>query len=136
MSIAINGHIISGLGAAATLIALQRPLLRDFIPEIDSYKIGTLNVQLDNALDIRIPDIVTPPLQWEPNSSIGERFGFTRVKLELLEQSHEAWVYGAEYSAHRFNYTVVELLARPINGIATGLPCTLHIERFTGYIVV
>ena len=54
-----------------SLIALQKPLLRDFIPEIDSYKIGTLNVQLDNALDIRIPDIVTPPLQWEPGASFG-----------------------------------------------------------------
>jgi hypothetical protein len=136
LSIAIHGHIVSGLGAASTLLGLQKPLLRDFIPDIDSYKVGTLNVQLDNALDIRIPDIVTPPLQWEPSSSVGERFGFTRVKLELLNRLHEAWIYGAEYSSHRFNYTVVELLARPIDGITTGVPCTLHIERFTGSLVV
>jgi hypothetical protein len=31
---------------------------------------------------------------------------------------------------------LVELLARPIVGIARGLPCTLHLERYTGYIVV
>ncbi|HET9321622.1 MAG TPA: hypothetical protein VFO27_17655 [Bryobacteraceae bacterium] len=44
--------------------------------------------------------------------------------------------YGVEFSSHRFNHTVVEFLARPIDGIASGLPCTLHLERFTGYIVV
>jgi hypothetical protein len=134
--IALNGHIIAGLGAASKLIELQKPLLRDFLPGIEDCKIGTINVQLEHALDIRIPDIVTPPLQWEPHSNAGERFGFTSVKLELFERLHEAWIYGAEFSSHRFNYTVVELLARPIDSIAVGLPCTLHLERFTGYIVV
>ncbi len=132
----MNGHIVAGLGAAARLIQLQKPLLRGFLPDIEDCKIGTINVQLDHALDIRIPDIVTPPLQWEPHSALGERFGFTSVKLELFEQLHDAWIYGAEFSSHRFNYTVVELLSRPIPGVATGLPCTLHLERFTGYIVV
>ena len=132
----MNGHIVSGLGAASRLIELQKPLLRNFLPDIEDCKIGTINVQLDHALDIRIPDIVTPPLQWEPNSSVGERFGFTSVKLELLEKTHEAWVYGAEFSPHRFNYTVVELIARPIDGIASGVPCTLHLERYTGYVVI
>jgi len=134
--IALNGRIVAGLGAASRLIELQKPLLRDFLPDIEDCEAGTINVQLDHALDIRIPDIVTPPLQWEPNSQIGERFGFTSVKLELFEKLHEAWIYGAEFSSHRFNYTVVELLARPIAGLARGLPCTLHLERFTGYIVV
>jgi hypothetical protein len=132
----LSGHIVTGLGAAARLIQLQKPLLRDFLPGIEDCKIGTINVQLDHALDIRIPDIVTPPLQWEPQSSAGERFGFTSVKLELSERLYDAWIYGAEFSSHRFNYTVVELLARPIDGVATGLSCTVHLERFTGYIVV
>jgi len=132
----MNGHIVAGLGAASKLLALQKPLLRDFLPGIEDCKTGTINVQLDHALDIRIPDIVTPPLQWQPHSTVSERFGFTSVKLELFEKLHEAWIYGAEYSSHRFNYTIVELLARPITGLANGLPCTLHLERFTGYIVV
>ena len=119
----MNGHIVSGLGAAARLLQLQKPLLRDFLPGIEDCKIGTINVQLNHALDIRIPDIVTPPLQWEPSSIVGERFGFTSVKLELFEKQHDAWIYGAEFSSHRFNYTVVELIARPISGIATGLSC-------------
>ena len=132
----MSGHIVSGLGVASNLLHLQMPLLRGFLPDIENYKVGTINVQLDHALDIKIPDIVTPPLQWEPNSSVGERFGFTSVKLELGEKTHEAWVYGAEFSPHRFNYTVVELLAPPIDGIANGLRCTLHLERYTGYIVI
>ena len=132
----MSGHIVSGLGVASNLLHLQLPLLRGFLPDIENYKIGTINVQLDHAPDIKIPDIVTPPLQWEPSSNVGERFGFTSVKLELFEKQHDAWIYGAEFSSHRFNYTVVELIARPINGIAAGLPCTLYLERFTGYIVV
>jgi hypothetical protein len=132
----MSGHIVSGLGAAANLLHRQKPLLRSFLPDIENCQIGTINVQLDHALDIKIPDIVTPPLQWEPTSSVGERFGFTSVRLELGEKMHEAWVYGAEFSPHRFNYTVVELIAPPIIGIASGVPCKLHLERYTGYIVI
>jgi hypothetical protein len=54
----------------------------------------------------------------------------------LFEKLHEAWIYRAEFSSHRFNYAIVELLARPIDGVANGLPCTLRLERFNGYIVV
>jgi hypothetical protein len=83
--------------------ALQKRLLRGFLPDIEHGKIGTINIQLDHALDIHIPDIVTPPLQGEPNSGLGERFGFTNVKLELSTQLHDACIYGAEFSSHRFN---------------------------------
>jgi hypothetical protein len=93
-------------------------------------------VQLDHALDVRIPDIVTPPLAWQPHLNAGERFGFTEVELEFQGSRHQAWIYGAEFSPHRFNYMLVELVARPIIGIAPGLPCTVHLERYTGYIVV
>jgi hypothetical protein len=134
--IAMNGQIVDGLKAAANLVELQKPLLRDFFPEIDHCKSGTINIQLDHALDIRIPDIVTPPIRWQPDSALGERFGFTRISLEFLHGRHGAWIYGAEFSSHRFNYMMVEVLARPIEGIAPGLPCTLHLDRFTGYIVV
>jgi len=134
--IAINGHIVGGLGAANRLIRLQKPFLRDFFPEIDDCRTGTINIQLDHALDVRIPDIVTPPIAWEKDAGPGERFGFTRVALELPSGRHDAWIYGAEFSSHRFNYMLVEVLARPIEGIVPGLACTLHLARFTGYIVV
>jgi hypothetical protein len=134
--IALQGHIVDGLKAAANLIELQKPYLRGAFPEIDGCHVGTINVQLDHALDVRIPDVVTPPLAWQPNLNSGERFGFTAVELEFLGSRYQAWIYGAEFSPHRFNYMLVELVARPITGIAPGLPCTLHLERYTGYIVV
>lgn len=134
--IAMSGQIVDGLKAASSVIQLQRPFLRDFFPEIDHCKSGTINIQLDHALDVRIPDIVTPPILWRPDTSIGERFGFTKIALEFLHGRHGAWIYGAEFSSHRFNYMMVEVLAYPIEGIAPGLPCTLHLDRFTGYIVV
>jgi hypothetical protein len=136
VSISVRGYIVDGLKAASALIELQKPLLRDRFPEIDDCQVGTINIQLDHALDVRIPDVVTPPIMWQPGSVEGERFGFTRVELELRFQRYPAWIYGAEFSRHRFNYMLVELLARPIHGIAPGLPCTVHLERFTGYIVV
>jgi hypothetical protein len=132
----MNGHVVNGLGAATNLIQLQRPLLRNCFPEIDNCKAGTINIQLEHPLDVRIPDIVTPPIAWQPGSNLGERFGFTKIQFEILQRRHEAWIYGAEFSSHRFNYMLVEVLARPIDEIALGLPCTLHLDRFTGYIVV
>lgn len=136
VAIAMQGHIVDGLRAATNVIQLQKPLLRDCFPEIEECKTGTINIQLDHALDVRIPDVVTPPIAWQPGSNTGERFGFTRVELEVLQQRYQAWIYGAEFSPHRFNYMLVEVVARPIEGIAPGLPCTLHLDRFTGYIVV
>jgi hypothetical protein len=132
----MNGHIVSGLGAATNLIRLQKPRLRDFFPEIDACQTGTINVQLDHALDVRIPDIVTPPIVWHSDSNIGERFAFTKIELEFFECRYKAWIYGAEFSPHRFNFNLVEVVARPIDGILPGRDCVLHLDRFTGYIVV
>jgi hypothetical protein len=136
VSLAINGHIVGGVGAATNLIRLQRPLLRSFFPEIDECQTGTINVQLDHALDVRIPDIVTPPVAWQSGSNAGERFGFTKIELEFSQCRYKAWIYGAEFSIHRFNYNLVEIVARPIEGIAPGHKCMLHLDRYTGYIVV
>ena len=132
----MKGQIVDGLGAAGRLLGIQKPFIVKFFAQIDGCRIGTINVQLDHALDVRIPDIVTPPIAWQTNSTAGERFGFTKVELEFLQKRHSAWIYTAEFSAHRFNYMLVELLAAPIEGIASGLACTLHIDRFTGYVVI
>jgi hypothetical protein len=132
----MNGCVVNGLGAATNLIRLQQPLLREFFPEIDECQIGTINVQLDHALDVRIPDVVTPPIAWQPGSPAGERFGFTKVEFEFSNSRHRAWIYGAEFSAHRFNYTLVELVAPHIEGLAPGQLCVLRLDRGTGYVVV
>jgi hypothetical protein len=136
VSLAINGNIVHWLGAATNLIEIQKPRLRDFLPAIDECQAGTINVQLNHALDVRIPDIVTLPIAWQAGSNAGERFAFTRVEFEFLERRYEAWIYGAEFSAHRFNYNLVEVVVRPSRRISPGCECVLHLDRFTGYIVV
>jgi hypothetical protein len=124
------------LFAATNLIGLQKPHLRDFFPVIDECQIGTINVQLNHALDVRIPDVVTPPIAWQAGSNAGERFAFTKIEFEFSKSRYEAWIYGAEFSYHRFNYNLVEVVARPIEGISSGRECVLHLERYTGYVVV
>lgn len=136
VSLAISGNIVCRLGAATNLIGLQKPRLRDFLPAIDQCRIGTINVQLNHALDVRIPDVVTPPITWQAGSNVGERFAFTKIEFEFLKIRYEAWIYGAEFLYHRFNYNLVEVVARPIEGISPGRECVLHLDRFTGYVVV
>jgi hypothetical protein len=50
-------------------------------------------------LDVRIPDIVTPPIAWQPEAA--ERFGIRKVELEILQQRHEAWIYVRNFQSHR-----------------------------------
>ena len=132
MPLAIPGHIWKGFGGATNAIELQKPEVRKYFPQIDECRSGTINVHLQTPLDVRIPDIVTPPIAWQPGA--GERFAITKVELEVLQQHHEAWIYVAEFSPHRFNYKMV--IARPISGLSPGLPCIVHIERFTPIFVV
>jgi hypothetical protein len=115
---------------------LQKPRLRDFLPAIDECRTGTINVQLDHALDIRIPDIVTPPIAWQSDSNADERFALTKIEFEFLQLRYKAWIISAEFSCHRFNYHLVEVITRPIEGISPGCECVLHLDRFTGYIVI
>jgi hypothetical protein len=127
MPFVIPGTVMAGFGGATNSIELQKPELRKYLPEIDECRSGTINVYLHAPLDVRIPDIVTPPIAWQAGDP--ERFGLTKIEFEILDGRHEAWIYVAELSPHRFNYTMAEILARPIKGVAPGLACSLHIER-------
>jgi hypothetical protein len=81
MPIEMDVAVIRGLGAASNTIALQAPLLRPYFPEIDKCRHATINFGLPAALQVRLPDIVTPPLAWPPNGD--ERFGITKIGLTL-----------------------------------------------------
>ena len=118
MPVSIRGVVAKGFGGASNAIERQRPELRKYFPQIDECHSGTINVYLEAHLDVRIPDIVTPPIAWQPG--LAERFGITKVELEILQRCHQAWTYVAELSPHRFNYTMVEILVRP-NGLAAAL---------------
>ena len=77
-------------------------------------------------LDVRIPDIVTPPIAWQPEAA--ERFGIRKVELEILQQRHEAWIYVRNFPSHR-STTQWWKFQLAINGLAPELRCTLHVDR-------
>ncbi len=118
-------------------IELQKPLMRSYFPEIIHCHNGTINLQLDCPLQVRLPDIVTPPLDWNPAAFPGgERFGITAIEFELAGKSHRAWLYTAEHSPHRFNNNVAEVLTGTLDGIALGVRCAIHVRRASQILVI
>jgi hypothetical protein len=62
---------------------MQAPLLKLHFPEISTCYPGTINFVLEIALQVRLPDTMTPPLAWHPSNPKGERFGITKIGLIL-----------------------------------------------------
>jgi hypothetical protein len=79
MSFAIPGTVVDGFGGATNSIELQKLELRKYFPKIDECRSGTINVYLHAPLDVRIPDIVTRPIAWQPGHP--ERFGLTKAEM-------------------------------------------------------
>jgi hypothetical protein len=136
----VRAKIINGLGAASgtgegfstasATITLQRPHLKTYFPKIEDCYNGTINVLLDYPVEIRLPEIVTPPLPWGVNGAT-ERFGITEVRFELDgdQRQYPAWVYTAECSPHLLKTGVLELLAEKIDGIQAGRKCFIGFRR-------
>ena len=123
-------------GAPGTIV-LQKPLIRPYFPEIMKCHDGTINLLLDDPLQIRLPDIVTPPLDWNSvEFPDGERFGFTEIEFELSGVSHRAWLYAPEHSPHRFNGRIVEVLTEKLDGIEPGIRCAIHVKRVGEMLVI
>jgi hypothetical protein len=55
MSFAIPKTVVRGYGGAKNSIALQKPELRKYLPQIDECFSGTINIYLHAPLDVRIP---------------------------------------------------------------------------------
>jgi hypothetical protein len=128
-----DGRAAENDPANGTIIR-QKPLVAQYFPEIATCYNGTINLQLEFPLQVRLPDIVTPPLQWCPNGD--ERFGITAIELEIEAKRYKAWIYTAEHSPHRFNNMVAEVLAEQIAGIAERLECGIHIQRLRQILVI
>jgi len=125
----INGVVVQGLRAATSTLDLQMPLIEKVFPEIGLCKRGSINIQLENALRIEKPDYTTGPIVWAGPS--GEIFSFLRILLEYPVGAipRRAWIYVPHDSPHRNNRCQVELIAEPIQGLAYGSRCRIHIER-------
>src|SRR6266702_629996 len=142
----IEAAITQGLGwasgrsfADSTLgtVVLQKPFIRPYFPEIMGCHDGTINLLLDSPLQVRLPDVVTPPLDWNSvEFPDGEKFGFTEVEFELSGVSHRAWLYTPEYSPHRFNSRIAEVMTEKLDGIALGVRCAVHLKRATRMLVI
>lgn len=127
----IPGTIGSGIGGASKAIPLQKAHVRPYFSEIDKCHDATINVYLENPLQVRLPDIVTPPLAWYPgHPNHDEKFGITEIELELNGNLYEAWLYTAEGSDRRFNDRMAEVIGEHIPGLAAGLNCAIYIRRF------
>jgi hypothetical protein len=127
----------SNLNGGPGTIELQKPLMRSYFPEIINCHNGTINLLLDLPLQVRLPDIVTPPLDWNPVTfPEGERFGITAIELELAGKSHPAWLYTAEHSPHRFNSRIAEVLTGKLDGVTLGVTCAIHVRRVSQLLVV
>lgn len=75
--ISIRGKIVSGLGAAKDTLKAQMPYFVGIFPEIRDCHPASINVELEDALRIYNPDLVTPPIPWA--GVPGEEFSFLRV---------------------------------------------------------
>jgi hypothetical protein len=118
-------------------IERQRPLMRRYFPGIVNCHNGTINLLLDCPLQVRLPDIVTPPLDWNPAAfPDGERFGITAIELEFGGETRTAWLYTAEHSPHRFNNRIAEVLTEKLDGVALGVRCAIQVKRISQLLVI
>jgi hypothetical protein len=91
-----GGWASGGKNPANGTIIRQKTLVAKNFPDIANCYNGTINLQLECPLQVRLPDIVTPPLRWHPNGD--ERFGITAIELEIEAKRYKAWIYTAEHS--------------------------------------
>jgi hypothetical protein len=117
-------------GAATSNLKLQIPLITKEFPEIANVHHGTINLELDRALVVAIPDHRTGLIDWHEAHSPGEVFDLLRIRLEAPEGAAavQAWIYIAHHSDHRKNPRMHEIIG-PYCQLSGAARCKIHIER-------
>ncbi len=125
----VNGVVVPGIRAASQTLTLQIPLIEEEFPEIGCCHRGSINIHLKNALRIENPDHITRPIPWA--GPPGEAFSLLRILLECPVGGNpkRAWIYIPYNSPHRNNRCQVEVIAEPMQDLAYGSQCRIHIER-------
>jgi len=128
--IEIRGLRSVGIGAAHKLLPLQLPKIRQEFPELTGIHLGTLNVTLESALIVAVPDHRTKPIRWHADSTEGEVFDLLRIRLEAPIGAPEvrAWFYIPHWSPHRADPHLHEILAPKIDWPADQ-PCKIRVDR-------
>lgn len=117
-TVRITGEIQKGLGVASrTCLINQIKYFKEYIPDIEKYYNGTINLWLERPLIIFSPDIKTKPIEWI--NGFVEEFGFLRIKFETIPPTKDmpldAWIYIPYGSPHYPNPFYKEILAPKIN---------------------
>jgi hypothetical protein len=123
-----GAKVVAGLRRANQTIAAQLPKIVQFFPEVRDCHSGSINLELDEPLQVNNPDFTTPPIHWRPAAE-PEQFSFLRVKFEHPRGGthHKAWIYIAHFSPHRGKVFLVEVIAARIAALAYGDQCRLHV---------
>jgi CTP-dependent riboflavin kinase len=136
MAVRITGTVIRGEGNAERNHSVLIPLLARHLPEIaNSSQFGTINVQLDQALDKSRADIWTRRIIWEPIQWAQRRveiFGFIRIKLEYPVNGpiYDCWIILPEGSRLTYSADKAEIIADVfIQGVAYGAGCVINIDH-------
>jgi hypothetical protein len=116
----IEGKLEGGQKAARPNLELQMPYFLEVFPEISGCYFGSLNIILNNPLQIANPDFVTKPIVWHPHHpDFVEVFHFTRVEIGLIsnekEKKYKAWVYEPQNSVNTFDIFLIEVICEKVN---------------------
>ena len=127
----IDGEIVEGWKRAQMALAVQLPIFVRRLPDLAGCYPGTINVQLDEALYVQTPDLVTPPIRWtlyRPE----EHFSFLEITFEspVGTTPRRAWIYIPSGSPHFQDVHHIEVITQflPI-GAEIGTRCRIRISK-------
>lgn len=127
----IDATIQSGWGAARRSLAVLKPHLRGYLPQIDQCYDGTINLRLDQPLRVLNPDLETDPIQWGGPGTATEVFGFQEIEFEfpIGGPRHRAWILIPHNSPHFNDLFGAEVIAAQIPGVKASERCRIHIPK-------
>jgi len=129
------------LGAARRdTLPKQIPYFKKYLPGIENYYVGTINLLLEAPLVIYSPDIETEPIEW--TRGFTEKFGFLKIKFETIPASQDkpldALIYIPYSSPHYPNPFYKEILAPEVtlDGIEyCNIIIDKKMEEITGFVI-
>ena len=112
----IKGKIIKGHGEANKTLKMQWPYFETYLPDLESYYQGTLNIDLKNTLPKYFAEIITNPIEWDTrqNPIPTEIFKFKKITFEINNTKISALIYEASNSPHNSNPKTIEIIAPKI----------------------
>jgi hypothetical protein len=117
-------------GARRSLREGLKALLVKRFPELDSIYCGSINVWLDEPLEI-CNDFHTPPIKWDAHFDPNwppEVFRFQRIKFQYPEDGSvydKAWIWRPSCNPI-LDELRIEILAEEVSGLKPDTRCRIH----------